>query len=378
MNYEEMKPIIKLRNVVKAYGDTQVVRSISLDIYEGEFLTLLGSSGCGKTTTLRMIAGFESTTEGEIYLGDKDMAGEPPYARDVNTVFQSYALFPHMNVFDNVAFGLVEKKIKKAEIKKRVADILELVQLSAFAKRKPDKMSGGQKQRVAIARALINNPKVLLLDEPLGALDLKLRKQMQLELKHLQQKLGITFVYVTHDQEEALTMSDRIAIMNNGVIEQIGTAQEIYEHPSTKFVANFIGESNILEAYVTDIQGEHLELTLENGVVKANAQGFVQDEMVYASVRPENMKYSLEPQGGFTLQGKVTEHIYTGSVIKTTVELFNSQLIKINNHPENPLIPIGTIVYLYWLEGKCVVLHTKEDQLYDVIEDAVLTFKGGG
>ncbi len=212
---------------------------------------MLGSSGCGKTTTLRIIAGFEIPTEGSVVIANKDATNLQPYNRDVNTVFQSYALFTHMNVFDNIAFGLVEKKIKKSEIKKKVEEILELVQLNNFEKRKPSEMSGGQKQRVAIARALINNPKVLLLDEPLAALDLKLRKQMQLELKHLQQQLGVTFVYVTHDQEEALTMSDRIGVMNKGILEQIGTPKEIYEQPKTKFVADFIGESNIFEATVS-------------------------------------------------------------------------------------------------------------------------------
>ena len=238
---EERKAIVQLKNITKSFGDNQVLKPISLDIYEGEFLTLLGSSGCGKTTTLRIIAGFETPTEGNVYIEDKDVTELAPYNRDVNTVFQSYALFPHMTVFDNIAFGLVEKKMDKKEIKKKVLEMLDLVQLHGFEKRKPSQMSGGQKQRVALARALVNSPKVLLLDEPLGALDLKLRKQMQVELKRLQKKLGITFVYVTHDQEEALTMSDRIAVMHQGHFEQIGTAKEIYENPQTKFVASFIG-----------------------------------------------------------------------------------------------------------------------------------------
>ena len=231
-------PIVRLSGVTKDFGKSEVLKNIDLDVYEGEFLTLLGPSGCGKTTTLRIIAGFESPSQGCVYLEQADVTALPPYKRNVNTVFQSYALFPHMNVFDNVAFGLVEKKVPKPEIKQRVEKMLELVQLKNFGRRKPHQMSGGQRQRVAIARALVNNPKVLLLDEPLGALDLKLRKQMQMELKHLQQKLGITFVYVTHDQEEALTMSDRIAVMNNGSIEQIGTARAIYERPKTKIVGN--------------------------------------------------------------------------------------------------------------------------------------------
>lgn len=365
--------MIRLEDVVKDFDGQQVVKSINLDVYEGEFLTLLGSSGCGKTTTLRMIAGFEEPTSGDIYLDGDNMDGRPPYARNVNTVFQSYALFPHMNVFDNIAFGLVEKKIPKAEIKERVSKALAMVQLQGFEKRKPSQMSGGQKQRVAIARALVNNPKVLLLDEPLGALDLKLRKQMQLELKHLQQKLGITFLYVTHDQEEALTMSDRIAVMNQGRIEQIGTAQEIYEHPVSKFVADFIGESNILEGYVTNVSENAIDVSFEFGKIKnLKASGFVNEEMIYVSVRPENIKYSLEPVENFQLQGIIKEHIYAGSIIRTVVELPNSQEIKIATHPEDTLPEPGTSVCLYWNEGKAVLLHTKGDRVYDLIEDAVL------
>ena len=341
-------------------------------MYEGEFLTLLGPSGCGKTTTLRIIAGFETPSRGCVYLEQADVTALAPYKRNVNTVFQSYALFPHMNVFDNVAFGLVEKKVPKPEIKERVEKMLDLVQLKNFGKRKPHQMSGGQRQRVAIARALVNNPKVLLLDEPLGALDLKLRKQMQMELKHLQKQLGITFVYVTHDQEEALTMSDRIAVMNNGVIEQIGTAQEIYERPKTKFVASFIGESNIIEASVTGFDGGLIELTAENGVVHGRGSGFVQDEMIYISIRPENTRYSFEPVENFRLRGIVKEHIYVGSIIKTVVALPNGQRLRLNQHPHSELPAIGSAVTVYWDMDKAVIMHTAEDTLYDLIEDALL------
>ncbi|HIR71304.1 MAG TPA: ATP-binding cassette domain-containing protein, partial [Candidatus Pullilachnospira gallistercoris] len=230
---EEKKVIVDIRHVNKVYqGDNAVVKDLDLQVYEGEFLTLLGSSGCGKTTTLRMIAGFESITSGSILVEGEDVENKEPYERNVNTVFQTYALFPHMTVFDNVAYGLRIKKVPKEEVKKRVTEMLGLVQLGGFEKRFPSQLSGGQKQRVAIARALINKPKVLLLDEPLGALDLKLRKQMQLELKRLQRKLKITFIYVTHDQEEALTMSDRIAVMSDGILQQVGTPKEIYEHPA--------------------------------------------------------------------------------------------------------------------------------------------------
>ena len=368
----DKEPIVRLSGVTKDFGKSEVLKNIDLDVYEGEFLTLLGPSGCGKTTTLRIIAGFEEPSQGCVYLEQADVTALPPYNRNVNTVFQSYALFPHMNVFDNVAFGLVEKKVPKPEIKERVEKMLDLVQLKNFGRRKPHQMSGGQRQRVAIARALVNNPKVLLLDEPLGALDLKLRKQMQMELKHLQKQLGITFIYVTHDQEEALTMSDRIAVMNGGLIEQIGTAQEIYEHPQTKFVASFIGESNIIEASVTGINGDLIELTAENGVVHGHGTGFVQDEMVYVSIRPENTMYSFEQVENFRLRGIVKEHVYVGSIVKTVVALPNGQRLRLNQHPHSRLPQIGSAVTVYWDMDKAVIMHTAEDTLYDLIEDALL------
>ncbi|MDE6951303.1 MAG: ABC transporter ATP-binding protein [Lachnospiraceae bacterium] len=368
----DKEPIVRLSGVTKDFGKSEVLKQIDLDVYEGEFLTLLGPSGCGKTTTLRIIAGFEEPSNGCVYLEQADVTALPPYKRNVNTVFQTYALFPHMNVFDNVAFGLVEKKVPKPEIKERVEKMLDLVQLKNFGRRKPHQMSGGQRQRVAIARALVNNPKVLLLDEPLGALDLKLRKQMQMELKHLQKQLGITFIYVTHDQEEALTMSDRIAVMNGGVIEQIGTAQEIYEHPKTKFVASFIGESNIIEASVTGIDGDLIELTAENGVVHAKGAGFVQDEMIYISIRPENTCYSFEQVENFRLRGIVKEHVYVGSIVKTVVALPNGQRLRLNQHPHSSLPAIGSAVTVYWDMDKAVIMHTAEDTLYDLIEDALL------
>ena len=240
-----MEITIQMKQVNKLYGDQHIVKNLDLTVYKGEFLTLLGPSGCGKTTTLRMLAGFESPTDGVVLLNGKDIVGVPPFKRDVNTVFQNYALFPHMTVRENIGYGLKMKKVKKSDIAKKVEEILQLVQMEAFADRKPRQLSGGQQQRVAIGRALINNPTVLLLDEPLGALDLKLRKQMQFELKHLQQKLGITFIYVTHDQEEALTMSDRVAVMNKGRIEQIDTPKTIYHSPKTRFVADFIGETQL-------------------------------------------------------------------------------------------------------------------------------------
>ena len=232
---------VRLERVSKLFGDAAAVDDLSLDIEEGEFFSMLGPSGCGKTTTLRMIGGFEEPTYGTVFLGGRDVTDLPPYKRDVNTVFQSYALFPHLNVYDNVAFGLRRKKVAKDEIDRRVTEVMKLVDLKGFEQRKPPQMSGGQQQRVALARALVNHPKVLLLDEPLGALDLKLRKQMQLELKRIQQEVGITFIYVTHDQEEAMTMSDRLAVMRHGKIEQIGPPEAVYETPATEFVAGFLG-----------------------------------------------------------------------------------------------------------------------------------------
>ena len=239
--------VVVLDHVTKRFGSVVAVDDLSLEVPRGEFLSLLGPSGCGKTTTLRMIGGFESPTDGEVRLDGKDVTDLPPYRRDVNTVFQSYGLFPHLNVFDNVAFGLRRRRVASAEVSRRVDEMLELVNLRGYGKRRPSQLSGGQQQRVALARALVNHPQVLLLDEPLGALDLKLRKQMQLELKRIQRDVGITFVFVTHDQEEAMTMSDRIAVMNRGRIEQLGRPEDVYEHPATQFVAEFLGASNLLD-----------------------------------------------------------------------------------------------------------------------------------
>ena len=257
---KEKKVIVSLKGISKTYdNDVKVVKNIDLDIYEGEFLTILGASGCGKTTTLRMIAGFEDVSSGDICIDGSSVIGVPTYKRQVNTAFQSYALFPHLSVYDNIAYGLKVKKISKAEIHERVSHMLSLIRLDGYEKRKPAQLSGGQKQRVSIARALINNPKVLLLDEPLGALDLNLRKQMQLELKRLQKRLGITFIYITHDQEEAINMSDRIGVMHEGVLEQLGTPNEVYYQPKTSYVADFVGNANILR-----LGGETFAIRSEN------------------------------------------------------------------------------------------------------------------
>lgn len=262
---------LELKEIKKSFTEGEaVLDNISLVISKGEFITLLGSSGCGKTTTLRIIAGLEQPDAGSVWLDGREVTGLEPNQRDVNTVFQNYALFPHMNVAENIGYGLKLKKVPKNEIKKKVSQMLELVQLEGYEKRKPSELSGGQKQRVAIARALVNNPKVLLLDEPLGALDLQLRRAMQIELKHLQKKLGITFIYITHDQEEAINMSDRIAVMKDGRIEQIGTPDEIYNHPKTSYVATFVGNANILHGVVERVQGYNAVVKIGNDRVIVN------------------------------------------------------------------------------------------------------------
>ncbi len=310
---EAETPDIRLEAVVKRFDDTVAVDRISLEVPRGSFFALLGPSGCGKTTTLRMIGGFEEPTSGRIFLGDRDVVGLPPYKRDVNTVFQSYALFPHMTIQDNVAFGLERKGVKKAETRGRVQKMLELVGLSGYGKRKPKQLSGGQQQRVALARALVNQPRVLLLDEPLGALDLKLRKQMQLELKRIQHEVGITFVHVTHDQEEAMTMADAIAVMDLGHIEQLGAPEELYERPATAFVAGFLGASNLLPGVVEGPDAVRLE---DGTLMRAAINGRVGE--VAAGVRPE--KITLGEGGGPNrLSGTVVETAYIGVATQVVV-----------------------------------------------------------
>lgn len=294
---------LELKEIKKSFTEGEaVLDNISLEISKGEFITLLGSSGCGKTTTLRIIAGLEQPDAGSVWLDGREVTGLEPNQRDVNTVFQNYALFPHMNVAENIGYGLKLKKVPKSEIRKKVSQMLELVQLEGYERRKPSELSGGQKQRVAIARALVNNPKVLLLDEPLGALDLQLRRAMQIELKHLQKKLGITFIYITHDQEEAINMSDRIAVMRDGCIEQIGTPDEIYNHPKTSYVATFVGNANILHGAAERIQGENAIVKIGNDRVIVKLETSQQDtgdtrakqylaagEKVTLAVRSENI-----------------------------------------------------------------------------------------
>jgi spermidine/putrescine transport system ATP-binding protein len=314
---------VRLSGITKRFGNFVAVDDLNLDIYEGEFFSLLGPSGCGKTTTLRMIAGFEEPTEGGISVAGEEVQGVPPYRRPVNTVFQSYAIFPHLNVFDNVAFGLRRAKVPKDEVASRVADACEMVQLSGFEKRRPGMLSGGQQQRVALARALVNRPKVLLLDEPLGALDLKLRKEMQLELKSLQEEVGITFVYVTHDQEEALTMSDRIAVMNEGKVQQLAGPTTLYETPANRFVAGFIGQTNVFSGTVEAADGDRMTLRTREGLrveAVAREQGVPKEgEEVDAAVRPEKVRFG--GSGDNVCAAEVKQVVYLGASTQYIVEL---------------------------------------------------------
>ena len=348
--------IVSLKNVEKWFGENHVVKNMNLEIQEGEFLTLLGPSGCGKTTTLRMIAGFEDASSGTIEVQGVRVEEMEPFQRDVNTVFQNYSLFPHMTVFENVAYGPSIKKVPKEQIKKSVSEMLELVQMSGYESRKPDELSGGQKQRVAIARALINQPRVLLLDEPLGALDMKLRRQMQIELKRLQKKLGITFVYVTHDQEEAMTMSDRIAVMSDGLILQIDNPVEIYEKPKSRFVADFIGESNIFEGKIKTMEDGILHAECKQGDCLLYGKGFEAEEEIYISVRPEYLMLSKEKQEGFSLKAKIIDYVFMGTLVKAILLTEDGKEIKYSRFEKNQSLDIGDEVYLYWDYDKGVAI----------------------
>jgi len=323
---------VRLLDVVKKFGDTAAVDHINLDVRDGEFFSLLGPSGCGKTTTLRMIGGFEQPTSGLIELQGQDVTWLPPYRRNVNTVFQNYALFPHLTVFENVAFGLRRKGAKGGDIKGRVTDMLKLVELPGFENRKPNQISGGQAQRVALARALINRPAVLLLDEPLGALDLKLRKQMQVELKRIQQEVGITFIYVTHDQEEAMTMSDRIAVMNKGRYEQLGDPESLYERPTTRFVAGFLGISNLIPATVEGTDGDYANARIGSDTrIKVPRNLLNGTKQVSIGVRPEKIRLSERsadsPVGHNHLLGVVRDASYLGVSTQYLVESLGGNLM---------------------------------------------------
>jgi spermidine/putrescine transport system ATP-binding protein len=315
--------MVELRNVTKRFGAYEALKDASFEIREGEFMTFLGPSGCGKTTCLRLISGFDTPTSGQILLDGKDVTFEPPYRRDVNQVFQNYALFPHLTIYENIAFGLRMKKVPAAQIRERVDRVVQMTSLEDFTARKPSQLSGGQRQRVALARAIVCEPKVLLLDEPLSALDAKLRTQMRVELKQLQKKLGITFIFVTHDQEEALTMSDRVAVLNAGRVEQIGTVNEIYYKPATRFVASFIGESNIVEAEILRAEGELLFCRLEGGLELAvRTLNPPAHSKVLLSLRPEKIRLTRENPGGRnSFPGTIEMEIFKGAVDDLTISV---------------------------------------------------------
>jgi spermidine/putrescine transport system ATP-binding protein len=344
---------IQLVALAKRFGTVTAVDAVDLTIPQGEFFSLLGPSGCGKTTTLRMIAGFEEPTSGQVLLDGADMAGIPPNKRNVNTVFQSYALFPHMKVFDNVAYGLRRASAGRAEIRQRVDEVLEQVQLSALASRKPAQLSGGQQQRVALARALVLKPAVLLLDEPLGSLDAKLRRQLQVELKALQEQVGITFLYVTHDQEEAITMSDRIAIMNRGHVEQAATPREMYEEPATAFVADFLGVSNLMDARATGASGGAVALDLGSGI-SAEARGgdVTARGAVKVVIRPERVTIEQAGVTGLNhIPAMVTRSIYLGNAVRVIAHLATGD-------PLTVLVPAtGDGTAASWAPGESVTCH---------------------
>ena len=393
--------LLELKNIKKSFTPGEdVLDDICLTVARGEFVTLLGSSGCGKTTTLRIVAGLEQTDSGSVWINGQDVTKLPPDKRDVNTVFQNYALFPHMNVAENIGYGLKLRKVPRGEIKKKVAQMLELVQLEGYEKRKPSELSGGQKQRVAIARALVNNPKILLLDEPLGALDLQLRRAMQIELKHLQKKLGITFIYITHDQEEAINMSDRIAVMKDGRIEQIGTPDEIYNHPKTSYVATFVGNANILHGVAESIQGENAIVKIENDRVIVKLETSQQDtgdtgakqylaagEKVTLAVRSENIllqetavigdtgtdhrdTVDISVSGGGLdahnknsvsgLQATVTEKNFAGGQLRVTLKLSDGTQLIASRYGIDASVAEGQTVRCSFLPADAVLVDRED------------------
>lgn len=355
-----MEEVLKLKGIEKKFGEVPVLKGISLNVKKGEFITFLGSSGCGKTTTLRIIAGLETPDAGEVFINGECVNQLAPEKRSVNTVFQNYALFPHMNVSENIAYGLKIKKMEKRKIQNKVTEALELIQLSGYEKRMPSELSGGQKQRVAIARAIVNNPQVLLLDEPLGALDLQLRRQMQLELKKLQRQLGITFIYITHDQEEAINMSSRIAVMRDGRLEQVGTPDEIYNYPKTSYVAQFVGNANILKGTVEKIEdgifwaklaGEAVQLKFSG---KKNPTLKAKDRITLA-VRSEVIEFSEEKKEN-SLLVTVLEKTFAGGMLRMVLRLSDGSELVASRHGIDAPYQSGEQIYCYWKPEYAVVV----------------------
>lgn len=349
--------LVKLDKVSKKYNDKYIIKDLSLDVYEGEFLTLLGASGCGKTTILRMISGLEAVTSGRVYIDGIDVTDIDPTKRKVNTIFQNFALFPHMTVWDNINFGLKMKKIDKKEAVKRIKQAIKLVKLEGFEDRYPPQLSGGQQQRVAIARGIVMNHKVLLLDESLCSLDLKLKRQMQIELKKLQKKLGMTFIYVTHDQDEALTMSDRIVIINKGIIEQIDTPRNIYRKPKTAFVADFIGESNLIKGIISEIQDDYVITKIDNELeLKINKDNYQINETVKLIIRPEDIKITKTKTNN-SIKGIITDEIYDGAMTKYIISITDKMQLKVN---------------FYGID-----IYDKDDEVYLTIDkENIITIRG--
>ncbi len=364
MTEETSRPVVlELRGIQKRFGDTPVLKGIDLSVREGQFVTLLGASGCGKTTTLRIIAGLERPDAGEVRIGGKAMGDLAPEKRPVNTVFQNYALFPHMNVYQNIAYGLKIHRMPKAQIRARVGQMLDLVQLPGFEKRMPQEMSGGQRQRVAIARALANQPKVLLLDEPLGALDLQLRRQMQLELKHLQKQLGITFIYITHDQEEAINMSDVIAVMRDGRFEQTGSPAEVYDTPKTSYVASFVGSANILKGEAVGVATDCVAVACGCGFMMCRRDGHQvkTGETVTLAVRQERIRVWKDPMSRIFLRATITEKSFVGGMLRIVARISDGTEVVVSRHGINFDYDIREEVCLEWDDTDAVLVDRGDD-----------------